>query len=85
MSVEQGGLEGFGEMVHHIDRYINSIQDHEVVFYPVTEQEELDVYVSCMTCRFLGIAHGGAPVIFFKEEGGCFLRNAKIPKDAAYI
>ena len=73
MSVEEGGLEGFGEVVRHIDGGVNSVEYHQVAFHPVAKGEEFDINMPGPCGGFLCIAHGGAAVVVFVQESCSFL------------
>ena len=85
MSVEEGGLECFGEVVGHVDSRVDSFEYHEVSLDPIAEQEIFYIDVTCTGGGFLCIAHSCASVIVLIEKGGCFLWYVKVPEDAANI
>jgi hypothetical protein len=60
-------------MVGHVNRCINAIQDHQVVFDPFTEREVLYVDVPGLRGGFLCVAHCGTTVVVLIEDSCHFL------------
>ncbi len=79
MSVEEGGLEGFGEVVGHVDGCIYSFEYHEVSFYPITEREKFYIDVPRTCGGLLCIAHGGTTIVVLIQKGSGFLWYVKVP------
>jgi hypothetical protein len=75
-------LEGFGEVVGHVDGGVNPIEEDEVLFNPFTQGEVFYVNVLGPRGWFLSVSHGGTSIIIFVENGGGFLGNVEIPKYA---
>ena len=85
MSVKEGGLEGFGEVVGHVDRRVDSFKYYEVSFDPIAKREVFDIDVPRTGGGLLCVAHGGASVIVLIEKGGGFLWYVEVPEDAADV
>ena len=73
----------FGEEIGQIDGCVDTLQMEEVPFNPFTQGEVFDVNVPSPRGWFLGIAHGGASIVIFVEDCGCFLWNIQIPKNTS--
>ncbi len=73
-------------MIGHVDRCVDSFEDHEVSLDPVAKKEEFDVNNVLRTCGwFLSVAHCGTTVIVLVKESGGFLRNVEVPENAANV
>ncbi len=82
MAMEEKRLQRFGEVVRHVYRGIDAIEEDKVTLYPFAQREVFDIYVTCLWGGFWGIAHGGTSIVVFIEEGCCFLGNVEIPENA---
>ncbi len=85
MSVKKCGLEGFGEVVRHIDGGMDLVKYHQVAFHPVAKGEVFDIDVLGPGGGFLCVAHGGAAVVVFIQECCGFLGYVEVPKNAADV
>ena len=70
-------------MVGHVDRCVNTFEDHEIAFDPFTEGEVFNIYVTGSGGGFLCIAHRCAAIVVFEEDRSRFLWHVEIPEDAS--
>ena len=66
-------------MIGHIDRGVDSVQEHEVLFDPVAKSKEFDVDMAGLCGGLLRIAHCCAAVVILVEEGSRLLWYDKVP------
>ncbi len=71
-------------MIGNVDGGVNPLQADQVTFDPIAESKVFYINVMGACGRLLGIAHGGTPIVIFICNGGRFLRDVAVPKDAAY-
>ena len=46
MAMEEKRLQRFGEVVRHVDRGIDAIEEDKVTLYPFAQREVFDIYVT---------------------------------------